>query len=105
MWHVEHQNMVFLCLWGMFPYYVAGCFFRYLLYLAQQTMQGLLLVAVWESLGWCCPPPCIHRRSDCWSQASRRRTAARLIADELHAEFIYEHVEGAEAVAGTVMGL
>ena len=41
LWYVEHQNVVFLPLLGMFPYAVAGCFFRYL-YLAQQTTQWLL---------------------------------------------------------------
>ena len=36
---------------GMFPHVVAGCFFRYLLYLAQQTMQRLLSVAMGEGSG------------------------------------------------------
>ena len=36
--------------------------------------------------------------------ASRRWTAVRVVADELQAEFIYEHVEGAKAVAGPGVG-
>ena len=93
LWHVEHQNVVFLRLWGMFPYAVAGYFFRYLLYLAQQTTQRLLPVAAGERSGWCCPTPCKRRRSDF--------DCCAVVADELQAEFIYEHVEGAKAVAGT----
>ena len=71
----SHQNVVFLRLWGRFPYVVAGCFFRYLLYLAQQTTQRLLPVA--------------------------EHSGGVVVADKLQAEFIYEHVEGAKAVAGT----
>ena len=53
-------------------------------------MQRLLPVAAGERSGWCCPTPCKRRRSDCCA----------VVSDELQAEFIYEHVEGAKAVAG-----
>ena len=95
LWHVEHQNVAFLRLWGMLPYVAAGCFFRTLLNLAQQTMQRLLPVAARERLGCCCPTPCKRLLGmgftavDCCVVV----TAGRV-----------EHVEGANAVAGTRVG-
>ena len=56
-WHVDHQNVVFLLLWGMLMYVVTRCFFRILVHLAQQTMQRLLPVEAGERLG-CCPTLC-----------------------------------------------
>ena len=50
------------------------------------------------------PTPCKRRRSDCWARASRRWDCCAVVADELQAEFIYEHVEGAKAVAGPGVG-
>ena len=52
--------------------------------------------------GWFCTTPCKRRRSDYWARASHRWTA--VVTDELQAEFIYEHVEGAKAVASMGVG-
>ena len=67
----------------MFPYAVAGCFFRYLLYLAQQTRQRLLPVAVRERSGWCCPMPCKRRRSDCWARADELQDIHAKLCEKL----------------------
>ena len=84
-------------------FWVAGCFFRYLLYLAQQTTQRLLPVAA-------------GKRSGVLSHTLQTNEVGLLgpgfaavdccvvVANELQAEFIYEHVEGAKAVAGTGVG-
>ena len=63
-------------------------------------MQRLLPVAAGGRSGWCCPTPCKRRRSDCWARGFAAVDCCAVVADELQAEFIYEHVEGAKAVAG-----
>ena len=90
-------------LWGMFLYTVAWCFFKYLLYLAQQTTQRLLPVATGECLGWCCSHT-LHMTEVSLLDPAKAVDCCAIVSNELQAEFIYEYVEGAKVVARRRVG-
>ena len=48
--------------------------------------------------------PCKGKRSDCWGPGFAAVDCCAVVANELQAEFIYEHVEGVKAVAGMGVG-
>ena len=66
--------------------------------------RGLLPVAAGERSGWCCPHALQTKEVGLLGPGFAAVDCCAVVADELQAEFIYEHVEGAKAVAGPGVG-
>ena len=92
--------MVFLCLWGMFRFVKAGCFFIYLLLLGATNQAEVLAGGSWGMFGLVLSHT-LHMK-EVWllGLGLMAVDCCVVFTDELQAEFIYEHVEGAKVVAG-----